>query len=451
MEACKLESVSFTYPARDFKALDGVSFGVDEGEFCAVIGQSASGKSTLLKLLKKEIAPHGTLTGSVSVSGAVGYVSQNFEESLVTNRVRSELEFSPVNAGMTRSEIELLVAETAAYFNLENKLDCEISTLSGGEKQILSLASVMIMKPDLLVLDEPVSQLDPVSEAAFWDTLRTMRRDFGTTVVVAVHNLKNIFDMADTLLVLDNGRLVIKDEKSAVSEYLKSENHPMAGTFGGTVNLEGDSLSLGKAALTAKNISFAYERTNDILQNLDIKLYKNKINAIVGTNGSGKSTLLKVLCGVRKAYRGKVKTELKISMLPQNVYDLFTHDSCGEEVQFGEITDYLGIGDIAGFHPYDISGGQAQRLALAKVLQTGADILLLDEPTKGFDCVIRAELGKLLKRLCADGKTVVIVTHDLAFAAQYADVASYLSGKKILATMPKKEFFSHLRFFSTKG
>ena len=449
MEACSFKNVSFTYPDRAEKALDSVTFAVDKGELCVVIGQSTSGKSTLLKHLKKEIAPHGTLDGEVTVNGTVGYVSQYYDESLVTDRVRSELEFSPVNAGMSGDEIELLVAETAAYFNLESKLDCDISTLSGGEKQILSLASVMIMQPDFLVLDEPVAGLDPFAAAAFFDLVRTMHRDFNTTVIMATHTLGAVWDTADSALLLDSGKMLIKGGKNAVSDYLKNKSHPMRAALPDyTFTPKNEDTTSADSALTAKGIFFAYDKGNDVLCGADLTLYKNKINVIVGTNGSGKTTLLKVLCGVKKQYRGKVKTDCRISMLPQNVHDLFTHDTCGEEVTFGEVTDFLGISDIADFHPYDISGGQAQRLALAKVLETGADILLLDEPTKGVDCVIKAELGALLKRLCNEGKTVAVVTHDLDFAAQYADYASFLSQGRIVATMPKTQFFSRLCFYN---
>ena len=454
MEACKLEGVSFTYPEREKPALKNISFSVEKGEFCVVLGKSASGKSTLLKLLKKEISPHGALDGSIEIGGSVGYVSQNFEESIVTNRVRSELAFSPSNAGMSYDETELLVAEAAAYFNLSGKLDCDVSTLSGGEKQTLALASVMIMKPDILILDEPVSQLDPVSAAAFIDVVRTMHRHFHTTIIMAEHTAQSVYDMADTILVLDDAELFMKDEKSLVANTLLSADHPMKNALPASFLVtdevqEIEPCDFGEKALTAKGLCFAYDKGHDILKGLDLAVYKGKINAITGPNSSGKTTLLKALCGVKKAYRGKVKADGRVSMLPQNVYDLFTHDTCGEEVEFGEITDFLEISDIENYHPYDISGGQAQRLALAKVLETGADIILLDEPTKGFDCVLKRKLGELLRQLCEQGKTIVIVTHDLEFAGSYSDISSFLSDGKIVATMATGDFFRRMHFYTT--
>ena len=281
-----------------------------------------------------------------------------------------------------------------------------------------------------------------------------MHRDLNTTVIMSEHTLENVYDIADSVLILDGGKLLIKDDKSAAASFIKNSQSRLIKALPAKLRADGisgekEEFYFGEAALCAKNLYYAYSKGQDILQGLDIKLYKNKINAVVGPNASGKSTLLKVLCGVNKAYRGKIKTDLKASMLPQNVFDLFTRETCGEEVQFGEITRLLGIDDIKDFHPYDISGGQAQRLALAKVLAQNADLILLDEPTKGFDCILKAQLGELLKKLCSDGKTVVIVTHDLEFAGDYADVCSFLSRGRIVATKQTEEFFKNLNFYTT--
>ena len=456
MEKINLKGVSFKYPERTNCALSDITLSVSQGELCAVIGKSASGKSTLLRLLKDELAPFGTLDGKIKINGSVGFVMQNFEEGMVTNSVLSELEFAPANAGLSADEIQLLVAECAAYFNLEKSLNADISALSGGKKQILALASVMIMKPDILVLDEPASQLDPVAKAEFFDILRSMHKDFNTTIVLATHNAENVFDIADTIAVLDDSKLLIKDEKNVVVNYLKEQNNPLlfalpARVRYGKINKKELPIddSEPSVAIKAKNICFAYEKGADVLNALNFKAYKNKINAIIGCNAGGKTTLLKVLCGVKSAYRGSVKSSGKISMLTQNVYNTFTKDTCGEEVQFGDLTDYLEISDIKDFHPYDISGGQAQRLALSKVLATGADIILLDEPTTGLDCVMKKKLGELLKDLCTQGKTVILVTHDLEFAGNFADYTSFLSGGKIVSTMKTGDLFRRLTLYTT--
>ena len=183
MEAVKCKSLSFTYPKTEYPALKEVSFSLEKGELCIVMGKSAAGKSTLLKLLKKEIAPFGKIEGEIEVIGKAGYVAQNVEESLVCHKVRAELAFSLANEGWEEDEIELAVAQTASYFNLESKLDYDIAVLSDGEKQLLNLAAVMINNPEILILDEPTSRLDPVSAARFVDIIKKMHREFSTTII----------------------------------------------------------------------------------------------------------------------------------------------------------------------------------------------------------------------------------------------------------------------------
>lgn len=470
MEIINCKGVSFTYPTSEYKALDLVDFSVNEGELCLVIGESAAGKSTLLKLLKKEIAPSGKLTGDISIGGSVGYVAQNVDESIVCDKVRAELSFGLTNMGMPGDEIDLLVAETASYFNLEDKLDRDISTLSGGEKQMLNLASVMIMKPSVLVLDEPASQLDPVSAITFIEMVKKLHTDFGLTIIISEHNTDNLYSYADSVFYISNGKSVFKANPIDMVKYLKQNGAGIIGAiplymwlFDGayTVNdcknaLKNKTLSKieinenkDNISLEARGMTFAYKKNNDTLSDLDFCAYSGKINAIVGPNSSGKTTLLKVLSSVNKPHRGKVKVGGKIAMLCQNPLDLFTFDTCREEVEFGELTSYLKLDGIENRHPYDLSGGQAQRLALAKVLQTGADIILLDEPTKGLDADLKVSLASLLRDLASDGKTIIIVSHDIEFVGQYSDYVSFLSRGKIVTTQRREAFFTSLNFYTT--
>ncbi len=268
MENIICKGVSFTYPQTENKALDGVSFTVNKGEFCLVSGASAAGKSTLLKLLKKEIAPAGELNGSVEVRGSVGYVSQNVEENIVCDKVRSELSFGLTNLGLSEDKIELLTAEVASYFNLEDKLDNDIKTLSGGEKQMVNLAAVMIMKPEVLVLDEPCSQLDPVSADRFVEMVKRLHKDFGATVVISEHNSEELFCYADSIIVLDNSHFLIKDTPQRVFEYLKTNLHPMLAAVPPTVRygadvkerIEAENTSAKECAADVKGIYFTYEK-----------------------------------------------------------------------------------------------------------------------------------------------------------------------------------------------
>lgn len=472
MENIRFENVSFSYAVNDKTVLKKASFTVEQGEFCLVIGKSGAGKTTLLKLLKKEISPAGKLIGEIITAENVGYVAQNVSESIVTDKVRSELSFGLTNMGVDAKAIELSVAETASYFNLSCKLESDIHSLSGGEKQILNLASVMIMKPGVLVLDEPTCQLDPVWSQRFLEMIKRLHRDFGTTVIVSEHLLEELYSYADSVMLVEDGEIKAKLTPDEMTRFLKQTGNPLLKSiplilrlFDGEKSLcdcrsiiksknlpslfDGDEKA--ERAMKIKNLCFAYKKNNYVLSELSLNIYKGKINAVLGPNSCGKSTLLKVCAGVLKAHRGRIKSDGKISMLCQNPFDLFTADRCGDEVQFGEITHFLEIDDIKNQHPYDISGGQAQRLALAKVLQTGADIILLDEPTKALDGEFKQKLASKLQSLCEMGKTVVITTHDIDFAGEYADYISFLSGGEIVTTRKKREFFSSLSFYTTSA
>lgn len=470
MEAIKCKSLSFTYPKSEYPALSNVSFSIDDGEFVMLIGKSAAGKSTLLKLLKKEIAPFGDISGELEINGKVGYVSQNIEENIVCDKVKSELGFGLLNAGLSNSEIELAVAETASYFNLNSKLDSDISSLSGGEKQLLNLASVMALRPDILVLDEPISQLDPISASRFINMVKQLHCDFGTTIIISEHNAEELFNYADSVIMLDNANLVAKLKPIQMISMIKELDTEMLGIvpvqmrlFDNATTIKQCRQKLQNKLLKAildndvdvvkvgkvKNVYFAYEKWNDVLDNLSLDVYRGKINAVIGANASGKSTLLKVLAGVKKNYRGKIKFDGSVAMLCQNPFDLFTKEKCEDEAEFGDLTAFLGIDDIKNQHPYDISGGQAGRLALAKVLQTNADVILLDEPTKALDSKLKIRFAEILKDLCNQGKTIVIVSHDIEFVGEYADYVSLLSSGKIISTQKRQKFFSSLGLYTT--
>ena len=470
MENIRFEDVSFSYAVNDKAVLKNASFDIRQGEFCLVIGKSGAGKTTLLKLLKKEIAPAGKLTGKIVTAENVGYVAQNVQESIVTDRVRSELSFGLTNMGVDAREIELSVTEAASYFNLSDKLDSDISSLSGGEKQILNLASVMIMKPSVLVLDEPTCQLDPVWAQRFLTVIKRLHRDFATTVIVSEHLLEELYEYADSVMLVEDGEIKAKLPPDEMTKFLRQTDSPVLKSIPLRLRLFDDAKTLfecrsiiksknlpcicdddkkDERAMIIKNLCFSYKKNNYALSELSLNVYKGKINAILGPNSCGKSTLLRVCAGVLKAHRGRIKANGKISMLCQNPFDLFTKDLCEDEARFGEITRFLEIDDIKNQHPYDISGGQAQRLALAKVLQTGADIILLDEPTKALDSELKSKLAQKLRELCEQGKTIVFTTHDIDFAGEYADYISFMSGGEIVTTQKKHTFFSSLSYYTT--
>lgn len=472
MAVLEIKNLKFSYPNSDKIALDGVSFRVEPGEICLVIGKSGSGKSTLLRLLKKEIAPYGKTEGEIKVNcSKIGFINQNVESNIVTDTVTGELAFSMENSGKSNKEIALTIAETASYFNLNTIINERTENLSGGTKQMLSLASVMAVSPELLVLDEPSSQLDPVASEVFINGVLKLNREQGITVIISEHRTDNLFSYVNKVLVLENGQTVFFGTPEETAEFLiHTDNemkqilppytlvlpeHPIefskAKQLAENIKIKDESEYTGtEAALTAKNISFAYKKgLPDVFFQLDYRAEKGRIHAVVGANGCGKTTLLKCLSGVLKCYSGRIKAKGKTSYMPQNVQTLFMYDTVSDEVNSDELLRTLRLDRFSARNPFDLSGGEAQRLALAKMLSTGADILLLDEPTKSVDAAFKNEFALMLKSLCRQGKTVIFVTHDLEFAGRYADRVSFLFDGRIIADAPRREFFSGLDIYTT--
>lgn len=471
MESIKVKDLTFSYPKSEYPVISNATFSIKKGEMCLVVGESAVGKSTLIKLLKKEISPFGELLGDIKIDGTVGYVAQNVDETIVSDKVRSELSFGLTNMGKSGDEIDLIVAEAASYFNLESKLDMDISSLSGGEKQMVNLASVMIMKPDILLLDEPTSQLDPVSASRFINMIVRLHHDFGTTILVSEHNLQELISHIDTIIYMKKSSPILKDNADDMVRYIAENAGDMARMLPLNMRLFGDTMTFEECRerianmplsapnnitkndsviMQGKNLFFSYNRGEDVLNGATIKLYDGCINAVLGPNSSGKTTLLKVLSGVKKQYRGRVKCDKKVAYLCQNVTDLFTKERCKDEIVVDEWARRLGVDEFLDQHPFDLSGGQAQRLAIVKVLQAGADVILLDEPTKALDPVLKIRLAEILKELCKMGKTIVLVSHDIEFVGEYADYTSFISRGKIVITAPRREFFSSLSFYTTQ-
>lgn len=474
MEIVKAQNLIFSYPTGASLALNGVDLTLKKGDFCLVSGRSGSGKSTFLRLLKKELAPFGTISGTLEINAReIGFVNQNVENNIVTQTVFGELAFPLQNTEMPNSQIALRVAETASRFDLNEYINEDTATLSGGTKQLLSLASVMAVCPDLLVLDEPCSQLDPVSARRFISTVERLNREEGVTVVISEHRAAQLLPLATKILFLDEGRgrvfcsaqefaQSLVDTKNSMAELLPPftrllKSHPL--TFAQAAELadaikSADLPSLSapqpSPAITAKGLCFAYKKgASDVLFDLNYSAQKGKINAVIGANSSGKTTLLKCLSGVLKPYSGKVKTALRTAYMPQNINTMFLKDTVAQEVGDTALLESLGLSGLLSRNPFDLSGGEAQRLGLAKSLAVGADILLLDEPTKSVDAAFKAELAAILRRLCEQGKTVILVTHDLEFAGRYADNCAFLFGGEIVACGERREFFSALRVYTT--
>lgn len=470
MADIEIKNLSFSYPLASSAALSNVSFSVDSGRLCLICGSSGSGKSTLLRLLKKEIAPHGKKTGNVSVGGKIGFVGQDAENNIITDTVYGELAFGLQNTSLSRSETALKIAETASYFNLNKYINDKTAELSGGTKQMLALACAMTASPDVLLLDEPCSQLDPVAARNFYSAVLRLKSERGITILVADHR-PDLLAACDSVLYLKNGSAAFFGSPEGLAEYLPANNDPMRQMLPSyTQILENHPLDYASAkrqlcnvaakkaesnydypvALKTHGLAFAYKNGGeDVLFCLDYTAKKGCINAIVGANGSGKTTLLKCLCKILKPYGGRIKTDGKAAYMPQNVQALFLCDTVREEISDDALVREFGLEKLLDANPFDLSGGEAQRLAVAKIVQTGADILLLDEPTKSVDAAFKAELALILRKLCLGGKTVVLVTHDIEFAGRYADFASFLFDGKIAASAPRRQFFAALDIYTT--
>lgn len=516
MEILHVENLSFRYPNTSRPALSGVSFSIQRGEFVALCGATGSGKSTLLRLLKPELIQNGEKSGDIFIekmktselsiaqsAEKIGYVMQNPDHQTVTDRVWSELAFGLENLGVSQKEIARRVAETAAYFGLTEFFERETATLSGGERQLLNLASVMVMNPELLILDEPTASLDPIAAQKFLDTVMRLNKERGLSIIIAEHRLEKIISLCDRIIILENGKTAGIDTPQNITRTL-NENQRLLPFFPPCVRLfhaldgEGKcplSVSEGreffeeyaqkrqlpqktkrehetypphaKKALTFKNVRFRYERTlPDVLRGLNLTVYENEIFAILGANGSGKTTMLSCAAGVLRPYSGKITVfdkplnEYKnqslyhncLTVLPQDVTTVFLKNTVKEELDGSlETADCFpfDLSPLFDKHPYDLSGGEQQLVALMKALGTKPRLLLLDEPTKGLDAGAKSKLVRVLKSLKETGMTVVIVTHDVEFSAMCADRAAMFFRGEMVSEGTPAAFFSENNFYTT--
>lgn len=503
-DAVYIRNLEFTYANMEVSSIREINLALERGSFTCICGPSGCGKTTLLRNLKPSITPHGLRSGTIEIMGksvesfegnpceeaqTIGYVLQNPENQIVTDKVWHELAFGLENLGLPTETIRLRIAEIASFFGIQSWFDKDVSELSGGQKQLLNLAAVMVMQPEILILDEPTSQLDPIAAVDFLDAVKKINNDIGTTVIITEHRLDNVVSISDRLVVIDNGEIVVNSEPYSAVSRLAEVSHPMflampnpAQVYESAMSRlnecetecfddrtkypniplnvrEGrqwldhimagvpikfdrvqrkETINSSEIKLHIKDLWFRYERdSKDIIKGLDFEAYKGEILAIIGGNGTGKTTLLSILAGMRKPYRGKCKINGKTTaLMPQNPQTLFVRDTVREELlealedldlkttdrklKIAEISEFLEIADIMDKHPYDISGGEQQRVALGKVLLLNPDLLLMDEPTKGIDNLLKNKLGELLRKLSAEGKTIIFVSHDIEFCSRFA-------------------------------
>lgn len=531
MACFEIKDLSFTYPDREKKALSHIGLTVEQGEFVVLCGKSGCGKSTLMRHLKPVLAPHGKKEGQIlfygtpltdvdfrSQSSQIGYVLQNPDNQIVTDKVWHELSFGLESLGADNQTIRLRVAEMASYFGIQTWFKKDVTELSGGQKQLLNLASIMAMQPLVLLLDEPTSQLDPIAASDFLETIRKINREVGTTIIITEHRLEDVFPYADRVVVMEAGKIIANDTPRAVGRQLKDGENQMfyalpspMRIFSGVENDLECPLTVreGRAWLTElmkdvdvqdrvivddkefdpsdpvvelKEVWFRYEKdAPDIVKGLSVKIPKNKVFCIVGGNGTGKSTTLKILTGILHPYRGKVMIQGKeikkyknnelfdhnLAMLPQNPQSLFVKKTVREDLwemlstsdfskaekekRVADIAALVDITDLLEQHPYDISGGEQQRAALAKILLIEPKILLLDEPTKGLDNYFKFQLAAILKKLNEKGVSVIMVSHDIEFCASFGDSCSMFFDGDIVTTDTPNRFFSGNSFYTTSA
>ncbi len=510
MEKIKIENLTFTYPQSNHPALDNINITVNSGEFVVLCGKSGCGKSTLLRQIKPILAPFGEKSGAVYFDGKdvgvldqreqtenIGFVMQNPDNQIVCDKVWHELAFGLESLSYKDREIRARVAEMASFFGIGDWYYKNVTELSGGQKQLLNLASVMVMQPSVLILDEPTSQLDPIAAHDFLDTIAKINKELGTTIILSEHRLEEALPLADRVIVMDKGKVIADGDAIAIGRILKEKNHdmleamptPMRVSY--SVNHEYDTpitvrdarvwfskMSLdtkveftdkksntGDAVLKCNDVWFRYEKdTPDILKGLSLEVCENKLYAIVGGNGAGKTTCISAIMGANTPYRGKIEIQdgKKIACLPQNPQSLFVKKTVlldlwemldkktlENETKIQNVIRFCELGELLESHPYDLSGGEQQRAALAKVLLCEPDILLLDEPTKGLDAHFKKKLAKMLKGMQKSGVTILMVSHDIEFCAKYADRLGMFFDGNIVSEDKPREFFSGKSFYTT--
>ncbi|OPA74223.1 hypothetical protein BVG16_24130 [Paenibacillus selenitireducens] len=528
----QIENVSFQYPSCSDKTLQHISATIEEGEFVLLCGSSGSGKTTLLRQLKREIRPEGIRNGEIYYRGLpldqvderssieeIGMVFQDPDNQIVMNTVWQELTFAMENLGYSTSHMQRRVGELVQFFGMEDWLYLPIHELSGGQKQLVNLASVMALRPKVLLLDEPTAQLDPIAAKEFIQLLSRINEEFSITIVISEHRIEEIVPLSSKLVMLRHGQVVYCGSPNSVMKqiwsardssfipYLPSisqlylevdhseENRdiPVSVKEGrkwiqahrDRLNTHEEAVSAPPAnegqqlesLLTCKELYFTYDKKAPlVLKRLSLSIHKGEFFALFGGNGSGKSTLLQQIAGALTPQRGDIlyagksllrgsalDRSLKIGYVAQNPMLYFTRDTVREQLtdrlkrlgehssraRLNELVERFEIEDIMDKHPFDISGGQQQKVALILVLLAAPELLLLDEPTKGLDPISKHTLAELLEMIRAAGTTILMVSHDIEFAASYATRCGLLFDGAMVAVEDTRSFLRNNYFYTT--
>ncbi|WP_405325109.1 ABC transporter ATP-binding protein [Methanobrevibacter sp.] len=586
MALIEFNNFSFAYMNSDgteseVKSLDSINLEIDYGDFVLLCGPSGCGKTTLLTNLKKELMPAGRRSGEIKFNGTriidmdeissacdIGYLFQNPDSQIVTDTVIQEIAFPLENIGLPTEEIRNRISEIVAFFGINDILHKNVNELSGGQKQLVNLCSLLVLRPQVLLLDEPMSQLDPIASYEFLSIVRRLNEEFSITVIMSEHKADSIFPFIDKAVFLKEGKIEFVDNAHNIcSEVIDDEifenylpavtkiynslsvrypsliklNTPLSIREGrrclntihddlikisdsdaNSDNLDSvslhhinkkyhsqeksgilDKISLGgnrNALINMNGIYFAYEKGNLILKNVDFELEKGDFVSLIGGNGVGKSTFLQLLVGILKPIKGKVKYKkgIKLAYVHQNPMIHFSKDNVKEEFlesileskllnnsdvifnketydnllkmtneefiesgvlnglefdsiefKFKELIEFFDICDLIDKHPYDCSGGEQQKIVIVKALLQNADVLVLDEPTKGLDPISSKNLANILNSLRDNGITILMTSHDLDFVANNCKRCLMLFDKDIQIDDDPKVIFAENNFYTT--
>ena len=510
MDVFTIRNLTFAYPEQEKYAISDLTLSVQPGEFLVLCGPSGCGKSTLLRQFKTVLAPHGRRSGEILFDGkkldelsqreqaeTIGFVQQSPENQIATDKVWHELAFGLESLGYDTPTIRRRVAEMASFFGIQTWFYKSVTELSGGQKQLLNLASVMVLQPKVLILDEPTSQLDPIAASDFLATLGKINRELGTTIILTEHRLEEAFSFASRVAVMDGGKLLCTGTPAEVGAELKSSGNAMFLAMPAAMRIwsatdstvtcpvsvcDGRNWLLDYAKthelqsvpeenknapdtepiVAAQELWFKYEKDlPDVVKGLSLELHKGEFLALLGGNGTGKTTTLKLLASLKKAYRGELAITGSVGMLPQNPQALFVKSTVREDLleilpkaerksdRLAQVVSLCKLTELLDRHPYDLSGGEQQRAALAKILLLNPDILLLDEPTKGLDAEFKQVFGQILRTLQASGVAILMVSHDIEFCAKYADRCALFFDGNIVTEAEPRTFFSGNSFYTT--
>ncbi|MGI6487485.1 MAG: ABC transporter ATP-binding protein [Syntrophothermaceae bacterium] len=527
MALIKIENLTYYYPETEKPALEKVNLVIPEGQFVLIVGGSGSGKSSLIRAIAGLIPGFygGRYDGKVYVDNIelrrlnqrslvqkVGMVFQDPESQMVMTNVEQEVAFGLENLGVPNSLMKRRVMEVTSALTLSPYLHRFIPELSGGQKQKVALASVLAMQPEILLLDEPTSQLDPIAGEEILTMIRRLNEDNGITVVLIEQRLERCFHLADRVLVMDQGKIVYDHHSPEALAHWAVRNGspfipPLVKLFasvgytevpvtvkqGRQILRANDQLSSvtppsvtsskkraviseidDNCLVDIQNLWFTYPDGKEVLKDVDLQIKPGDFMVLMGENGAGKSTLMKNINGLLKPGRGQVKVlnqdtrhlsieELAVTIgyLSQEPNDYLFLSTVREELQFSlhnldllddgvteEVLSRLQLTTLVETNPRDLSTGERQRVALASLLVTRPKLLLLDEPTRGLDYRFKDELGKILLQLIEQGTAIIMITHDVEFAAEYADEIVLLADGTIIDQGSKYEILTHSTFYS---